>query len=78
MTLGLWTIAAAALATGMVGYLIGAALISVTYDQFPRRVVLVPFDMAALFLIVVVICLIASFWGVRTALKVDPAVVLGA
>lgn len=67
-----------ALAMGMLGYLIGAALISVTYDQFPRRVVLVSFDMAALFLIVVVICLIASFWGVRTALKVDPAVVLGA
>jgi len=67
-----------ALAMGIVGYLIGAALISVTYDQFPRRVVLVPFDMTILFIIVMVICLIASFWGVRTALKVDPAVVLGA
>jgi putative ABC transport system permease protein len=66
------------LAMGILGYLIGVALIFTTYDLFPRQVVLTPLDLGGLFLIVIVICLVASFQGVRTALKVDPAVVLGA
>jgi putative ABC transport system permease protein len=66
------------LAMGALGYLIGAALLYATYDKFPRRVVLVPSDLGVLFLIVMAICVVASLQGVRTALKVDPAVVLGA
>jgi len=66
------------LAMGAAGYLIGAALLYATYDKFPRRVVLVPSDLGVLFLIVMAICVLASLQGVRTALKVDPAVVLGA
>ena len=66
------------LAMGALGYLIGAAFIYATYDQFPKRVVLVPLDLGVLFLIVMAICMVASLQGVRTALKVDPSVVLGA
>ncbi len=66
------------LAMGALGYLIGAAFIYAIYDQFPKRVVLVPLDLGILFLIVMVICMMASLQGVRTALKVDPSVVLGA
>jgi putative ABC transport system permease protein len=66
------------LAMGTLGYLIGAAFIYATYDQFPKRVVLVPLDLGVLFLIVMAICMVASLYGVRTALKVDPSVVLGA
>jgi putative ABC transport system permease protein len=66
------------LAMGALGYLIGAAFIHAVYDQFPKRVVLVPLDLGILFLIVMAICIVASLYGVRTALKVDPSVVLGA
>jgi putative ABC transport system permease protein len=66
------------LAMGALGYVIGAAFIYATYDQFPKRVVLVPLDLGVLFLIVMAICMVASLYGVRTALKVDPSVVLGA
>jgi putative ABC transport system permease protein len=67
-----------ALAMGTLGYFIGAVLIYATYDKFPRRVVLLPTDMAVLFVIVIAICAVGSLQGVRTALKVDPAVILGA
>ena len=40
---------------------------------FPRRVVLEPADAATLFGVVLMVCLLASSLGVRTALKIDPA-----
>ena len=66
------------LAMGFLSYVIGAILIYATYDKFPRRVIMLQFDMVALFFIVLAICMLASLQGVRTALKVDPSVVLGA
>jgi putative ABC transport system permease protein len=65
------------LAMGILGYCIGAILIYFTYDKFPRRVIIMQQDMGLLFFILIVICILASLQGVRTALRVDPAVVLG-
>ena len=65
------------LAMGFLSYVIGAILIYATYDKFPRRVIMLQFDMVVLFFIVMAICMLASLQGVRTALKVDPSVVLG-
>ncbi len=62
-----------ALAMGVISFLVGAALISAGQGYFPRRVVLEPGDAATLFGIVLVVCLLASALGVRTALKIDPA-----
>jgi len=62
---------------GIMAYAIGYAIISMTYDKFPRRVVLVPFDLEVLFGIVMAICVLSSLLGVRKALKVDPAQALG-
>lgn len=62
-----------ALAMGVISFLAGAALINAAQGIFPRRVVLEPSDAATLFGIVLVVCLIASALGVRTALKIDPA-----
>ncbi|MDF2118445.1 ABC transporter permease [Roseiarcaceae bacterium H3SJ34-1] len=62
-----------ALAMGVISFLAGAALISAGQAYFPRRVVLQPEDAASLFGIVLVVCLIASALGVRTALRIDPA-----
>lgn len=66
-----------ALALGLIGFVIGATLILNTKDYFPRRVVLEADNVAALGLIVFVVCLMSSGLGVRAALRVDPATALG-
>ena len=62
-----------ALAMGVVGFVFGLALVAAFGDYFPRRVVLLPGDVLALFGVVVAVCLLASALGVRAAVKVDPA-----
>lgn len=62
---------------GLLAYGTGYLLILLTYEKFPRRIVLYSFDLLMLFLIVVVICVISSFVGIWKALKVDPAEALG-
>ena len=62
---------------GIIAYGIGYLLILLTYEKFPRRIVLEPFDLQSLFVIVMAICTISSFVGIRKALKVDPAEALG-
>jgi putative ABC transport system permease protein len=58
-------------------YGIGYTIILATYEKFPRRVELVPIDLQGLFVIVLAICALASFVGIRKALKVEPAQALG-
>jgi putative ABC transport system permease protein len=62
---------------GVIAYAIGYGLILLTYEKFPRRIVLEPFDLQVLFVIVMAICMISSFVGIRKALKVEPAEALG-
>ena len=62
---------------GVIAYAIGYLLLLMTYDKFPRRIVLEPFDLRLLLAIVIVICILASFVGIRKALKVEPAEALG-
>ncbi len=66
-----------AVALGLIGFGLGATLISSVADKFPRRVVLLPEDAAALAGVVVLACLLASLMGVRLALRVEPAQALG-
>ncbi|MCC2113306.1 MAG: ABC transporter permease, partial [Hyphomicrobiales bacterium] len=62
-----------ALALGGIGFVLGAALIRLAKDYFPRRLVFEASDTAVLFGIVVAVALLASVIGIRTALKIDPA-----
>jgi putative ABC transport system permease protein len=62
-----------ALAMGVMSFAVGVALINAAHGYFPRRVLLEPTDAAALFGIVLLVCVLASGLGVRTALKIDPA-----
>lgn len=62
---------------GVAAYAIGYAVISATYDKFPRRVELLAFDLQVLFAIVIVISVAASLAGIRKALKVEPSEALG-
>ena len=66
-----------AMILGVSGLGIGLALILLVKDNFPRRVVLEPFNALVLTGIILVVCLVASGLGVRAALKVDPATALG-
>ncbi|MDD2582261.1 MAG: ABC transporter permease [Desulfuromonadaceae bacterium] len=62
---------------GVIAYVIGYGLILLTYEKFPRRIVLETFDLQALFGIVIVICTVSSFVGIRKALKIEPGEALG-
>jgi putative ABC transport system permease protein len=62
-----------AIAMGLISFIVGAVLINSAQGYFPRRVVLQAGDAGALFGAVLVVCLLASGLGVRTALKIDPA-----
>ena len=66
-----------ALAMGVIGFGIGAILITSVKDYFPRRVVLQPEDGLALGVAVLLVCVLASALGVRLALRVDPATAIG-
>jgi len=66
-----------AMILGVSGLGIGLALILLVKDNFPRRVVLEPFNALVLTGIILAVCLVASGLGVRAALKVDPATALG-
>lgn len=66
-----------ALMLGASGFLLGLALISLVKDHFPRRVQLEPRDVAILFVIVVIVCLLGSVLAVRAAIRVDAAKALG-
>jgi putative ABC transport system permease protein len=65
-----------ALALGLVGFALGLALLLTFQGYFPRRLVILPEDVAVVFGITVAVCLAASSLGVRLALKVDPSVAL--
>jgi putative ABC transport system permease protein len=65
------------LALGLLGFALGALLISRTYQYFPRRIVIVAFDQYVLLGIVMVICVVASLLGISKALRVDPTTALG-
>jgi putative ABC transport system permease protein len=61
-----------ALLMGVIGFVFGTALVYGFSDRFPRHVVMLPEDIAMLFGVVVLVCLLASLLGVRAALRVDP------
>lgn len=62
---------------GVIAYGIGYLLILLTHEKFPRRIVLEPLDLQGLFFVVIAICTISSFVGIRKALRVEPAEALG-
>jgi putative ABC transport system permease protein len=62
---------------GLIAYGVGYGLIVLTYEHFPRRIVLEAFDLQMLFVIVMAICTISSFVGIRKAMRVEPAEALG-
>jgi len=66
-----------ALTLGMLGWVLGAALINATYEYFPRRVAIFPGDQVTLLGVMTGISVLASVMGIRKAMRVDPATALG-
>jgi putative ABC transport system permease protein len=64
------------LALGWLGYLVALAAGSLTYDKWPRLVIVQAGDKLMLLGVVVVICVVASAIGIRRALRVEAGAAL--
>lgn len=66
-----------ALGLGFIGFVVGKTVATIWAPHFPKYVLLEPGDAARGFIIVMLICAIASTLAIRAALKVDPATAIG-
>lgn len=66
-----------AVGLGLIGFVVGKIAATFWGPFFPKYVLLEPADTARGFVIVVVICVLASLLAIRAALKVDPAEAIG-
>jgi len=66
-----------ALGLGLIGFAVGKIAATVWGPAFPRYVLLEPGDAVRGFVIVMVVCTIASTLAIYAALKVDPATAIG-
>jgi putative ABC transport system permease protein len=62
-----------ALALGLMSFAIGLALVLIFQGYSPRRLVILPQDVAVVGAVTVAVCLLASTFGIRLALRIDPA-----
>ncbi len=66
-----------ALGLGLIGFVVGKIAATIWGPAFPKYVLLEPADALRGFVIVMVVCAIASILAIRAALKVDPATAIG-
>ena len=66
-----------ALGLGLIGFLVGKISATVWAPFFPKYVLLEPGDAVRGFVVVMLICALASTLAIRAALRVDPATAIG-
>jgi putative ABC transport system permease protein len=66
-----------ALGLGLIGFAIGKIAATIWGPAFPRYVLLEPGDAIRGFVLVMIVCALASTLAIRAALKVDPATAIG-
>jgi len=66
-----------ALGLGVIGFAVGKIAATVWGPAFPKYVLLEPGDAVRGFVIVILVCTLASTLAIRAALKVDPATAIG-
>ncbi len=66
-----------ALGLGVIGFAVGKISATLWGPAFPRYVLLEPWDAVSGFVIVMLVCVLASTLAIRAALKVDPAAAIG-
>lgn len=76
-----WTIAAMilqqAMGLGLIGFMVGKTAATLWAPFFPKFVLLEPGDAVRGFIVVMLICALASTLAIRVALRVDPATAIG-
>ncbi len=66
-----------ALGLGVIGFLVGRTAAGLWGPAFPKYVLLLPADAVGGFVIIMVICALASVVAIRAALRIDPAEAIG-
>jgi len=66
-----------ALGLGLIGFVVGKIAATIWGPAFPRYVLLEPGDAVRGFVIVMLVCSLASTLAIRAALRVDPATAIG-
>jgi putative ABC transport system permease protein len=66
-----------ALGLGLIGFIVGKIAATLWGPAFPKYVLLLPEDTLRGFIVVMVVCVLASTLAIRAALKVDPANAIG-
>lgn len=66
-----------ALGLGLIGFVVGKISATFWAPLFPKYVLLLPGDAVTGFLLVMLMCAIASTFAIRAALRVDPATAIG-
>jgi putative ABC transport system permease protein len=62
---------------GILAFIGGNIFANVSANFFPKTVILIPSDALKLFLVIIIVSILASLSGIRTALRVDPASAIG-
>ncbi|MBI5625882.1 MAG: ABC transporter permease [Nitrosomonadales bacterium] len=66
-----------ALGLGLIGFVVGKTAATLWGPLFPRYVLLIPEDAIRGFILVMLICSLASIFAIRAALRIDPATAIG-
>ncbi|MBK9159961.1 MAG: ABC transporter permease [Nitrosomonadales bacterium] len=66
-----------ALSLGLIGFLVGKLSATLWAPMFPKYVLLVSGDAVLGFLLVMLMCALASVFAIRAALRIDPATAIG-
>ncbi|WP_442766015.1 FtsX-like permease family protein, partial [Sulfurospirillum cavolei] len=62
---------------GILSFIAGMIFSHSLMDLFPKRTILMSADAFSLLVIVIIVSIIGSLFGVRSALKIDPASAIG-
>jgi putative ABC transport system permease protein len=66
-----------ALGLGLIGFVVGKTAATLWGPLFPRYVLLIPEDAVRGFILVMLICSLASIFAIRAALRIDPGTAIG-
>jgi putative ABC transport system permease protein len=66
-----------ALGLGLIGFVVGKTSATIWAPLFPKYVLLIPADAILGFILVMLMCSLASIFAIRAALRIDPATAIG-
>ncbi|MFA6202749.1 MAG: ABC transporter permease [Gallionella sp.] len=66
-----------ALSLGLIGFVVGKTAATFWAPLFPKYVLLIPGDAIVGFILVMLMCSLASVFAIRAALRIDPATAIG-